>query len=199
MKKGDNNPNSSAIETFIGALKATTSAVIWFILTIVGLALFSGCSSTKETTQPRIPMVTIGNSTDTKIIHAETIDTVFITPPAQSAERTTPEKKSHLETDYAESDARINEDGTLTHTLKNKTQPKPVPVKNSTDTIYVDRNVEVPVPIEVPVEVERELTWWQKTRLNTWGWLVTALALCVGWLSRKPLLTLARRLLTKTT
>ena len=175
-------------------MKATTT-----MLGVLVAICLTACSSTKKAAQTPLPIVPIENSTDTKIIHTETIDTVFITPPAQSAERTTPEKESHLETDYAESDARINEDGTLTHTLKNKTQPKPVPVKNSNDTIYVDKFIEKPVLVQVPVEVERELTWWQKTRLNTWGWLVTALALCIGWLSRKPLLTLARRLLTKTT
>ncbi len=175
-------------------MKATTT-----MLGVLVAICLTACSSTKKAAQTPLPIVPIESSTDTKIIHTETIDTVFITPPAQSAERTTPEKESHLETDYAESDARINEDGTLTHTLKNKTQPKPVPVKNSNDTIYVDKFIEKSVPVQVPVEVERELTWWQKTRLNTWGWLVTALALCIGWLSRKPLLTLARRLLTKTT
>lgn len=175
-------------------MKATTT----MIGALVAICL-TACSSTKKAAQAPLPIVPIENSTDTKIIHTETIDTVFITPPAQSAERTTPEKESRLETDYAESVARINEDGTLTHTLKNKTQPKPVPVKNSNDTVYVDKFIEMPVPVQVPVEVERELTWWQRTRLNTWGWLVTALALCFGWLSRKTLLTLARRLLTKTT
>lgn len=160
--------------------------------------LTTGCK-THKTVQEQLPIVPIETNTDTKIVHIETIDTVFIEIPAQSAERTTPGKESHLETNYAESDARINEDGTLTHTLHNKSTKQPVPVKNSTDTVYVDKFIEKPVPVEVPKEVERELTWWQKTRLNTWGWLATALVLCIGWVCRKPLITLARRLLTKTT
>lgn len=164
-------------------------------ITITTALFLTGCKTAKL---ERLPVVPIETNTDTKIVHIETIDTVFIEIPAQSAERTTPEKESHLETDYAESDARINEDGTLTHTLHNKPTKQPVPVKNSTDTVYVDKFIEKPVPVEVPKEVERELTSWQKTRLNTWGWLATALVLCIGWICRKPLITLARRLLTKT-
>lgn len=160
--------------------------------------LTTGCK-THKTVQEQPPIVPIKTNTDTKIVHIETIDTVFIEIPAQSAERTTPGKESHLETDYAESDARINEDGTLTHTLHNKPTKQPVPVKNATDTVYVDKVIEKPVPVEIPKEVERELTSWQKIRLNTWGWLATALVLCIGWVCRKPLITLARRLLTKTT
>ncbi len=165
---------------------------------IILAALLTGCKTTKQT-QPPLPVVPIETNTDTKIIHTERIDTVFIEIPVQSAERTTHEKTSHLETDYAESDARINEDGTLSHSLKNKPTKHPAPVKNSADTIYIDKVIEKPVPVEVPKEVERELTWWEKTRLGTWGWLATALALCVGWICRKPMITLARRLLTKTT
>lgn len=165
---------------------------------IITVALLTSCKTSKQA-QPPTPVVPIETNTTTKIIHTESIDTVFIEVPAQSAERTTPEKTSHLETDYAESDARINEDGTLSHSLKNKPTKHPAPVKNSTDTIYVDKVIEKPVPVEVPKEVERELTWWEKTRLDTWGWLATALALCAGWICRKPIITLARRLLTKTT
>lgn len=169
------------------------------LLILLSAALLTTGCKTHKTVQEQLPIVPIETNTDTKIVHIETIDTVFIEIPAQSAERTTSGKESHLETDYAESDARINEDGTLTHTLNNKPTKQPVPVKNSTDTIYVDKFIEKPVPVEVPKEVERELTSWQKTRLNTWGWLATALVLCIGWVCRKPLITLARRLLTKTT
>lgn len=172
---------------------------IFHLFLILVAILTTGCKTHKAAHQPSFPVVPIETNTDTKIVHIETIDTVFIEIPAQSAERTTPGKESHLETDYAESDARINEDGTLTHTLHNKPTKHPVPVKNERDTAHVDKVIEKPVPVEVPVEVERELTWWQKTRLNTWGWIATALALCIVWICRKPLITLARRLLAKTT
>lgn len=158
------------------------------------LFMLSGCKSKS----PGVKYMPMETDIALKIVHTDRIDTVFGEIPAQSAERTTPGKTSHLETDYAESDARINEDGTLTHTLFNKPTKLPVPVKNTTDTVYVDKAIEKPVPVEVPVEVERELTWWQQTRLDTWGWLATALALCIVWICKKPLITLARRLLKTT-
>lgn len=169
------------------------------LLILLSAALLTTGCKTHKTVQEQLPIVPIETNTDTKIVHIETIDTVFIEIPTQSAERTTPGKESHLETDYAESDARINEDGTLTHTLHNKPTKQPVPVKNSTDTVYVDKFIEKPVPVEVPKEVERELTSWEKTRLKTWAWIATALVLCAGWNFRKPIVTLARRLLTKAT
>lgn len=163
------------------------------LILILALTLLSGCKTTKPTAPPPITVIPIETSTNTKIVHTETIDTTLIEIPPQSAEQTTPEKTSHLETDYAESDARINEDGTLSHTLKNKPTKHPVPVKNSTDTIYIEKAVETPVLAKVPVQAERQLTRWEKTRLQTWGWLATALTMCAGWFLRKPILMLARR------
>lgn len=160
---------------------------------ILALALLAGCKTTKPPAPSPILTIPIEKNTNTKIVHTETIDTVIIEIPQQSAERTTTNKYSHLETDYAESDARINEDGTLSHTLNNKPTKHPVPVKNSTDTIYIEKAVEIPILVEVPVQVERQLSRWEKTRLDTWVWLATALAICAGWFLRKPLINLALR------
>ena len=115
-------------------------------------------------------------------------DTVFVEIPTQSAENTTRDTSSHLETDYAESDARIDPDGTLHHSLKNKPQKQPVPVdvpQTQKDSIvYRDRY------ISETIEVPRELTAWQKWQMRSFWILLSGLAVFV---LRKPLLTLIRR------
>lgn len=116
-------------------------------------------------------------------------DTVFVEIPAQTAERTTQDSTSHLENDYALSDARINPDGSLYHDLKTKPQEKPVPIEKPVErkdsiiyrTQYIDR--------EVTVEVERELSWWEKTQIyGFWGLVVILLIVY-----RKKIFALARR------
>ena len=115
-------------------------------------------------------------------------DTVFIPIPAQSAEMTTQDTSSHLETDFAESDARINPDGTLYHSLRNKPQEKPVPVDVPTtqkdSIVYKDRYV------YETVEVPRDLTGWQKWQMWSFWILLSGLLI---FILRKPLLALARR------
>lgn len=161
------------------------------IILLALAALLTGCRTARKPEAP-LPYVPIENRTETKTIHVERIDTVYVEIPAQSAERTTAEKESHLETDYAESDAWINEDGTLTHTLKNKAQPKPVPVKNGTDTVYVSKIKPIAVEVPVEVEVERELTWWEGVRMKSFWWLLGLTTLLTVGAFRKPLLRLLR-------
>lgn len=115
-------------------------------------------------------------------------DTVILEIPAQTTENTTRDTSSHLETDYAESDARIKPDGTLHHILRNKEQDKPVPVDipvtQKDSIVYRDRYV------YETVEVPRDLTSWQKWQMRSF-WIL--LAIVVVYVLRKPLLVLIQR------
>ena len=115
-------------------------------------------------------------------------DTVILKIPAQTAENTTRDTSSHLETDYAESDARIDPDGTLHHSLRNKPQEKPVPVdvpQTQKDSIvYRDRY------ISETVEVPRDLTAWQKWQMRSFWILLSSV---VVYVLRKPIMALVRR------
>lgn len=95
-------------------------------------------------------------------------DTVRVEIPAQSEAVTTRDTVSRLENDYAVSTAAITADGLLRHALATKPQELPVPVEvpvERTDSIAV-KYVEKPVPVEVCVPVERELTKWQRFKMD---------------------------------
>ena len=156
------------------------------VLLILIAFLFCSCGAGK-----RLPVQTEQRDSVRIEVHKETKyvrDTVFLEIPAQSAENTTRDTSSHLETDYAESDARITPDGTLYHSLKNKEQEKPVPVDvpvtQKDSIVYRDKL------IYETVEVERDLTAWQKWQLRSFWILLSAVAIYVF---RKPLLALIRR------
>lgn len=152
------------------------------IITAILVLLLTAC----RTTQQALPIATASTQTQTKYVHIETIDTVYVNVPEQSAERTTNQPTSFLETDFATSSARINDDGTLTHLLHNKPGAKPTTVKITSDTITQKEYISEPYPVEVP----RSLTWWQQTRLTTWPWLALALLLTLICALRRPILTL---------
>jgi hypothetical protein len=154
------------------------------LLLLIAL-LLTACGTPKK--------LTTTQQDSTRIEIRETViyvpDTVFVEIPAQTAERTTQDSTSHLENDYALSDARINPDGSLYHDLKTKPQEKPVPIEKPVErkdsiiyrTQYIDR--------EVTVEVERELSWWEKTQIyGFWGLVVILLIVY-----RKKIFALARR------
>ncbi|MFC2487885.1 MAG: hypothetical protein ACFNP8_04820 [Alloprevotella sp.] len=122
-------------------------------------------------------------------------DTVFFEIPAQSSERTTADSSSHLENDYATSDARINIDGTLYHTLKSKPQAKPVPTQKPIEyrdnIIYRDRvndNKRV-----ITKYVPYKLSWWEQTQIYGFWSLVTIVVIAC----RKRIFRLFMRLTLK--
>lgn len=156
-------------------------------------AILVGC---RAQNMPAPVIVEIRDSITTSVVHHEYPDTVYVTLPAEEKETVTPQGYSRLSTDFAESEAEIMKDGTLRHTLHNLDSVKHgVPVTSSVDSVIVEKVIEKSVPVEVPMPVERKLTWWERTRLDTWGWIALALVLAVGWQFGGPMIALARRLI----
>jgi hypothetical protein len=126
----------------------------------------SSCHSTKTITEP-----VVETNVQTEYKYIERIDTVTVTVtiPAETVTNKTTDTSSHLETSVAQSDAWIDDNGKLNHTLTNKAQDKKqdVPIVTTSEQSSA---VETKY-IKVPVEVEAKLTWWQNTQLNTWWYL----------------------------
>lgn len=138
-----------------------------FIAIIIVYLLLIGCSTRKD-----FPAIQQRDSTHIEV-RKEVVyisDTVFVDIPAQVSDRTTQDSVSHLENDYAMSNARINSDGSLYHDLKIKPQKKPIPIEKPIEKkdsiIYVDRFV------KEPVSVEKELTRWQEIKMNIGGYTI---------------------------
>ena len=164
---------------------------------LIMLSFLSGCATQRgagSTTTTTIEK----DSSDVKVeIRTEYVtDTVFIEIPAQKSENTTQDSISHLETDYAVSDARINPDGSLSHSLENKPQKKPAefqkPIehKDSIRTIYKYRYKDKEV--KVPVEVEKDLSWWQSTSIKFFPYTLVLILGMGGWIFRKPLIKIIK-------
>lgn len=99
-------------------------AAVYFVIGCVLLSVMSLAASC--TPCRRLPISTVDSVRVETIVRTEYIpDTVFVEVPAQSERQTVRDTTSHLETSYAVSDARINDDGTLSHSLANKPQKRP--------------------------------------------------------------------------
>lgn len=153
---------------------------------IVALLALSGC----KTAKPDVVVLTdtIRIEGTTKIISR--IDTVRVSVPvpAEQAKNTTNEGRSHLETSVAFSDAWINTDGSLGHSLENKpTQLGATAYLPVTDTIKIYTTDKTKTK---PVYVDKPLTWWQQIRLKAFWWLVGATILLLIFVTGKRLIRL---------
>ena len=176
------------------------SAVLVSMLFIV-----SGCCTQRRVVEQNTTVIQQKDSSNTEVRVEKVIeyltDTVYIKIPAQMAERTTQDSTSHLENDYATSDARINQDGTLYHDLKTKPQEiasefqKPVERNDSVRTEYKTK-IKYVIRTQKK-EVEKELTWWQHTCIKWFPWCLILLIIAIGYIFRKPILRITKRLLCK--
>ena len=62
------------------------------------------------------------------------------------------------------------------------------------DSIRVVRD-SVAIETVKEVQVEKPLSWWQKLRMRAFWWLLGGLILTLGWIFRKPLLVILKKLL----
>lgn len=164
--------------------------------------LFVGCGTQRQAFKPQEPVI-IHSSDSIRSEYIETlrIDTVtiYVSNPSESVTKIGRCSTSHLETSVAESDAWIEDDGTLGHSLKNKPEERPVevsvPVKEIQNNNSAEKIREVPVPYPEPVYIERELTLWQSFRLRAFWYLAGVSIISIGWILRKPLMAIVRKLI----
>lgn len=144
---------------------------IAFILTIMAVvaATFFGCCPCRHLTTGTRDSVRV----ETNIRTERIIDTAFIEVPVEVLRQTVRDTTSRLETSFAVSEARINTDGSLSHSLENKPQNWPVPFEKK--IVYRDSIVYRDRKIKNIVEVPRPLTWWQQTQIRGFYMLLVLL------------------------
>ena len=137
---------------------ATTVAIFLFIATVM---LFSSCRTGRQV------VVVEGKDSiriEERVREIKVTDTLFVEVPMQKESTTVRDSMSHLENDYAISDARIMADGSLYHSLETKprtdtlTQELSVQAKDS--IIYREK------VIPQVVTVEKGLSDWQKIQIR---------------------------------
>lgn len=144
-------------------------------LPAVLVTAFFVCSCSVQKPQPS------SNQTDSvRVEYRErlVIDTVSVIVPKEIERIVTRDTSSHLENEYAKSDASVSE-GFLSHTLESKPQTIRVPVTVTVhDTVVVERSAETVVET---VEVEREPTFWEQLFFRLGILFVVLAALQIGY------------------
>jgi len=106
---------------------------------------------------------------------------------------------SHRETSVAESDAWIDGQGLLHHTLRNK--PARIPYKavlpERMHMTTVSNTHEKAHIITKVVKVEKPLSAWQRFRIGAFWWLLLTAAALSLWTFRKPLRVLLKKVATR--
>lgn len=175
---------------------------IIFFSVIPALVLSAaGCHSSKQMNPPATVIINNADSVRTMYIETITIDTIIVEVPVpmESAKQVMPDSTSHLETSLAQSEAWINPDGTLGHSISNK------PGKLNTEILVPQINKinekesikerEIPIPEPYPVEVERKWTLMEQIKLALFWYLFGAVIMSIGYIFRKPLLFVLRKII----
>lgn len=151
--------------------------IITFIVVLVLLVwLLMGCCPCKHlatSTQDSLRVEVVERIVEVR-------DTAYIDMPSIRDSVTTMARESHLENEYAFSDAAILANGSLSHTLQ--VRPRTVQIQFKKPIIHRDSIVYRNSYRTVTVEVERALTWWQQTQIRGfWVMLIFIAVLAAIW------------------
>ncbi|MDE6446216.1 MAG: hypothetical protein K2L06_05070 [Alistipes sp.] len=151
----------------------------------VAAAMFAGCCPCRHLTIGVHDSVRIETVVQTELMP----DTVLVEVPVEVVRQTVRDTTSHLETSFALSEARINPDGSLYHSLENKAQERPVAIEKEVvcrdSIVYRDRET------ENIIEVPRPPTWWQQMQIRGF-WVLLALLLIA---CRKQIAALGKQII----
>lgn len=154
------------------------------IFAIVALLFLGGCCANKQLASDTHDDVR--TEVRERTVYRDTV--IYVEVPHESQSQTVRDTTSHLETSVAVSDARINSDGSLTHSLENKPIFFGINFKMPElrrDSIFY-RNFYRTDTVEVP----RPLTWWQQTQIKGFYAMLTIILIVI---SRKKLLAIVRK------
>lgn len=151
------------------------------IAVIAALALSACCPKHYQ------PQVVYRDSVRVEIRERLVYDTVKVEVPKVVERIVTRDTSSHLENDWAMSDASVS-DGFLSHSLETKPHTVYVPVAVPVhDTTYIEKEAQETV---IEKEVEKPLSRWKSFKLAAFWWLILVTLVELGWIFRKPLLKL---------
>lgn len=153
----------------------------YYYITILPLALCVSCGPARH--------ASVSDSTRVEVREVTRYikDTVYLELPVITERIVTRDTTSHLENDYAVSEASIS-GGYLSHSLA--TKPARTPVEAEAREVVRDSIVFRDRLVEVPVEVEKPLTRWQRTLLALGQTMLAMLCAAALWLG----LRIARKL-----
>lgn len=138
------------------------------------------------------PQIVYKDSVRVEIRERLVHDTVSFEVPVIIEKNITRDTSSHLENDWAMSDASVA-DGFLSHSLETKPHTVYVPVAVPVhDTTYIEKEAQETI---IEKEVEKPLSKWQQFRLRMFWWLLAGCTALLVWIFRKPLVALIRKFL----
>lgn len=160
--------------------------------------LMCACRTVRETSPPVV--VTNTDSIVTEYVETVRFDTVRIEIPVpiELSKQTVRDSTSHLETSLAFSEAWINPDGSLGHSIKNKecvmTREIPIAVTDTRTDNIRETVREIPVPYKEIVYKDKDLSRWEAVKLHAFWYLFGISFICLVVLFRKSLLKILKRL-----